>query len=116
MSDFDYRSVVREGALTAPLGTVLPYDPDAVPESWLIWNGQKVPRSEFPDLVTLLERTREYTERLWTHLGGHRINADEWRTPDLDRSAAWGAIGMPDMGTEIVLAQKARSNSDIEED
>jgi hypothetical protein len=95
---------------TVPVGTVLPFLPNEVPEGWEIFDGRAV---DMPEFHAILTNGPAMGRQLWHQMGGS-INDDGSiglpnPTQEEARAHVFGSAPHPEM--EIVLAIKAKRPS-----
>lgn len=91
----------------APLGMVLPFHEDSIPEEWLAFNGQSLDEAHYSDLWELLQETKDGIKEYWELMGG-ALNSDVIVLPDVDSEKVSELMRWPRSVEGTTLAIKAK--------
>ena len=86
---------------------VLPYQGDAVPEGWLLFDGRVLDEALYPDLWELLHGAGKGIKRYWELMGG-TFEDDLIILPNTDSEQAAKLMHWPKSTDGLTLAIKAK--------
>lgn len=91
-----------------PLGTILPFPPDNIPEGWEVFDGRWLTYAHYPDLFDVIESAPAQVRHIWESMGGtftHTLIRLPNPTSAEARAALFGNNPAPEI--DFVLAIKA---------